>query len=46
MSPLNSSQEHVESLVFSDESITRFTNGKEIVRVIMVPNKLVNVVIK
>jgi leucyl-tRNA synthetase len=46
MSPLNSSQEHVESLVFSNESITRFTNGKEIVRVIMVPNKLVNVVIK
>jgi leucyl-tRNA synthetase len=46
MSPLNSSQEHVESLVFSNESITRFTNGKEIVRIIMVPNKLVNVVIK
>ena len=46
MSPLNSSQEHVEGLIFSNESITRFTNGKEIVRVIMVPNKLVNVVIK
>jgi leucyl-tRNA synthetase len=36
----------VETLALSEENIVKFVEGKTIVKVIVVPNKLVNVVIK
>ncbi len=36
----------VEAQALADENITKFTKGKTIVKVIVVPNKLVNIVVK
>ncbi len=40
------SKEDAEKLAFSSEKIKKFTDGKEVVKVIVVPNKLVNIVVK
>ena len=40
------SKEEAEKLAFESEKTKKFTEGKEIVKVIVVPNKLVNVVVK
>lgn len=40
------SKEETEKLAFTSEKLKKFTEGKEIVKVIVVPDKLVNVVIK
>jgi leucyl-tRNA synthetase len=36
----------VESQALADENIVKFTEGKSVVKVIVVPNKLVNIVVK
>ena len=38
--------EELERLAFADEKIREFTDGKQIVKVIIVPGRLVNVVVK
>ncbi len=44
--PANSTMEEIEKTAMNDENIKSSTEGKEIVRVIVVPNKLVNIVVK
>jgi len=44
--PMNSEQEAVKSVVFSDEKVTKFTDGKTIVKEIFVKNKIYNIVVK
>ena len=46
MVPLNSANEAVQDLALSDEKIEKFTKGKQIIKVIVVPNKLINIVVK
>ena len=46
MAPVDSENQTIQELVFADERVSKFTNGKIILKVIVVPNKLVNVVIK
>ncbi len=40
------SKDEAEKLAFTSEKLKKFIDGKEIVKVIVVPNKLVNVVVK
>jgi leucyl-tRNA synthetase len=40
------SKEECEKIAFESEKIKRFLENKEIVKVIVVPNKLVNIVVK
>ena len=42
----NITKEEMESISLSSENVKKFTEGKEVVKVIVVPNKLVNIVIK
>ena len=44
--PFNSKNEDLESLALNDEKIKRHLEGKEIVKVIVVVNKIVNIVVK
>ncbi|MGQ9799599.1 MAG: leucine--tRNA ligase [Ignavibacterium sp.] len=44
--PLNSEQESVKQIVFSDERVMKFVNGKDIVKEIFVKNKIYNIVVK
>ena len=46
MAPVDSENQIIQELVFADERVAKFTDGKTILKVIVVPNKLVNVVIK
>ena len=41
-----STKDELEKAALADERIKEYTDGKEIVKVIVVPNRLVNVVIK
>ena len=43
---MNSEQEAVKPVVFSDEKVTKFTDGKTIVKEIFVKNKIYNIVVK
>jgi leucyl-tRNA synthetase len=36
----------MESQALADENVIKFTEGKDVVKVIVVPNKLVNIVVK
>jgi len=38
--------EELEKMVFADEKVREYTDGREIVKVIVIPNRLVNIVIK
>lgn len=38
-------QKDVEALAFADENVQRFTNGKEVRKVILVPGRLLNIVV-
>jgi len=38
--------EELEKLAFADEKVHEYTNGKEVVKVVVVPKRLVNIVIK
>jgi len=40
------SKEDTEKLALDDENVQRFIDGKDIVKVIVVPNRLVNIVVK
>ena len=40
------SKDDAEKLAFSSEKVQKFVDGKEVIKVIVVPNKLVNIVIK
>jgi leucyl-tRNA synthetase len=44
--PMNSEQDVVKQLVFADEKVTKFTDGKTIVKEIFVKNKIYNFVVK
>ena len=46
MAPVDSENQTIQELVFADERVAKFTDGKTILKVIVVPNKLINVVIK
>ncbi len=40
------SQEDLQALALADSKVQEYTRGKEIVKIIVVPNRLVNIVIK
>ena len=44
--PLGTPREELERLALQDDKIRSFVEGKQIVRVIVVPDKLVNVVVR
>ena len=44
--PMNAPQAELEKLALADDNVQRFIAGKEVVKVIVVPNKLVNIVVK
>lgn len=44
--PLNASKEDVESAALAQEKVQGHINGKQVAKVIVVPNRLVNVVVK
>ena len=46
MVPSEASKEDVEKTAFDDENVQRFIEGKNVVKVIVVPKRLVNIVIK
>ena len=46
LAPLNSEQDVVKPIVFADEKVTKFTEGKTIVKEIFVKNKIYNIVVK
>ena len=46
MAPADSENQTIQELVFTDKRVAKFTDGKTILKVIVVPNKLVNVVIE
>ena len=46
MAPLDSSNQAVQEIALSDEKIVKFTMDKQIIKVIVVPNKLINIVVK
>lgn len=39
-------EDHIKQTASTDERVIKFTEGKQIVKVIYVPNKLVNIVVK
>ena len=43
--PANSDDEHIKSSALADENVQRFTDGKDIRKIIIVPGRLVNIVI-
>lgn len=43
---MDTTEEEMKSLAMEIENVKNFTNGKEIVKVIVVPKKLVNIVVK
>ncbi|WP_138146058.1 leucine--tRNA ligase [Bathymodiolus heckerae thiotrophic gill symbiont] len=42
----NTDKTQIEAQALADENVTKFTDGKTIIKVIVVPNKLVNIVVK
>ena len=44
--PLDSTQETVVAEAMKDAKVQKFTEGMDIVKVILVPNKLVNLIVK
>ena len=44
--PLNAPKEDVESAALAQEKVGTYTEGKQVVKVIVVPNRLVNIVVK
>jgi leucyl-tRNA synthetase len=44
--PASADKSQVEAAAFADENVLRFTEGKQIIKVIVVPGKLVNIVVK
>jgi len=46
IAPIDSNNQAVQETAMSDEKIKRFTENKEIIKVVVVPNKLINIVVK
>lgn len=44
--PINSSKEEVEKTALAQTKVQSYTEGKQILKVIVVPNKLINIVVK
>lgn len=44
--PVSTPSEEIEKYAFSSEKVKNFTEGKEIIKKIVVPNKLINIVVK
>jgi leucyl-tRNA synthetase len=44
--PFGTPKDRLESLAMADEKVLQFTGGKQVVKVIAVPDKLVNIVVK
>ena len=44
--PFGTSKEELEARAFADEKVKPFLAGKQVVKVITVPDKLVNIVVK
>jgi leucyl-tRNA synthetase len=42
---VTASKDEIEAMALSDESVIRFIDGKPVRKIIVVPNKLVNVVV-
>jgi leucyl-tRNA synthetase len=43
---LNASKDAIEAQALADENVQRFIDGKQVMKVIVVPGKLVNLVVK
>jgi len=46
MAPLDAESQSIQEMALAEEKVARFTDGKTIVKFVVVPNKLVNVVVK
>jgi len=46
MAPIDAESESVQEMALAEERVARFTKGKTIIKFIVVPNKLVNIVVK
>ena len=44
--PINSSKEEIEKTALSQTKIQGYIDGKQIIKIIAVPNKLINIVVK
>jgi leucyl-tRNA synthetase len=44
--PINTPKEEIEKAVLANENTNKWTEGKEIVKIIVVPNKIINIVVK
>ena len=44
--PFGTPKEELEALALADEKVQPFVDGKQMVKVIVVPDKLVNIVVK
>ncbi|MBC8519130.1 MAG: leucine--tRNA ligase [Gammaproteobacteria bacterium] len=43
---VDTSKDEIERMAVEDENVVRFTEGKEVIKIIVVPGKLVNLVVK
>ena len=46
VAPLDSNNQVIQEIAMCDEKIEKFTMNKQILKVIVVPNKLINIVVK
>ena len=46
MAPLDSENQTVQEIALKDGKVNKFTDDKKIIKVIVVPNKLINIVVK
>ncbi len=43
--PVNAEKKSIEIAVLAEENVVKFSRGKEVKKIIIVPNKLVNIVV-
>ena len=46
MASPETANDELEKMAFADEKVREFTNGKQIIKVVVVPKRLVNIVVK
>ena len=46
MAPLDAENQSIQEMALAEERVAKFTKGKTILKFIIVPNKLVNIVVK
>ena len=46
MAPLDSNNQNIQEIALSNDKVEKFTINKQILKVIVVPNKLINIVVK